>query len=144
MTSKMSKVFRTLLIKGPSAMPNWVRHSQNRGATTLTCWRLWDPCLPFYASGLSSYSLGWSASVSAVYSDLRVEITSKGCWISRPAVVSYVSLAFGRYVVEPVFAPCPAPAALIKLVSILGVSEWFFDPSPCTTAVRSRRPRAPL
>lgn len=45
-------------------------------------------------------------------------------------MVSYVSLAFGRYVVEPVFAPCPAPAALITLVSILGVSEWLFDPSP--------------
>ncbi|XP_003972819.2 cystine/glutamate transporter [Takifugu rubripes] len=40
----------------------------------------------------------------------------------RPAVVSYVSLAFGRYVVEPFFAPCLAPVALIKLVSILGVT----------------------
>ncbi|XP_047245934.1 cystine/glutamate transporter [Girardinichthys multiradiatus] len=40
----------------------------------------------------------------------------------RPAVASYVSLAFGRYVVEPLFAPCPAPTALIKLVSILGVT----------------------
>ncbi|XP_015231873.1 PREDICTED: cystine/glutamate transporter-like [Cyprinodon variegatus] len=40
----------------------------------------------------------------------------------RPAVASYVSLAFGRYVVEPFFAPCPAPMALIKLVSILGVT----------------------
>ncbi|XP_037551910.1 cystine/glutamate transporter [Nematolebias whitei] len=40
----------------------------------------------------------------------------------RPAVASYVSLAFGRYVVEPFFAPCAAPTALIKLVSILGVT----------------------
>uniref|UniRef100_A0A672YEJ1 Si:ch73-352p4.8 n=1 Tax=Sphaeramia orbicularis TaxID=375764 RepID=A0A672YEJ1_9TELE len=40
----------------------------------------------------------------------------------RPAVASYVSLAFGRYVVEPFFAPCPAPMVLIKLVSILGVT----------------------
>uniref|UniRef100_A0A1A8PR51 Uncharacterized protein n=2 Tax=Nothobranchius rachovii TaxID=451742 RepID=A0A1A8PR51_9TELE len=40
----------------------------------------------------------------------------------RPAVASYVSLAFGRYVVEPFFAPCVAPTALIKLVSILGVT----------------------
>ncbi|KAM4523947.1 cystine/glutamate transporter [Fundulus diaphanus] len=40
----------------------------------------------------------------------------------RPAVASYVSLAFGRYVVEPFFAPCPAPTALIKLVSILGLT----------------------
>lgn len=38
-------------------------------------------------------------------------------------MASYASLAFGRYVVEPFFAPCPAPVVLIKLVSILGVSE---------------------
>ncbi|XP_036373963.1 cystine/glutamate transporter [Megalops cyprinoides] len=40
----------------------------------------------------------------------------------RPAVASVVSLAFGRYVVEPFFAPCPAPPVLVKLVGILGVS----------------------
>uniref|UniRef100_A0A3Q1EJE3 Si:ch73-352p4.8 n=2 Tax=Acanthochromis polyacanthus TaxID=80966 RepID=A0A3Q1EJE3_9TELE len=40
----------------------------------------------------------------------------------RPAVASYVSLAFGRYVVEPFFAPCPAPMALIRLVSLLGLT----------------------
>ncbi|XP_071761802.2 cystine/glutamate transporter [Centroberyx gerrardi] len=40
----------------------------------------------------------------------------------RPAVASYVSLAFGRYVVEPFFAPCAAPTVLIKVVSILGVT----------------------
>ncbi|KAI1888565.1 hypothetical protein AGOR_G00186480 [Albula goreensis] len=40
----------------------------------------------------------------------------------RPAVASVVCLAFGRYVVEPFFAPCPAPAALVKVVGILGVS----------------------
>lgn len=49
--------------------------------------------------------------------------------ISRPAVASYVSLAFGRYVVEPFFAPCAAPTVLIRLVSILGVSEWFYTSS---------------
>uniref|UniRef100_A0A4W4HRH1 Uncharacterized protein n=1 Tax=Electrophorus electricus TaxID=8005 RepID=A0A4W4HRH1_ELEEL len=40
----------------------------------------------------------------------------------RSDVASYVSLAFGRYVVEPFFMPCLAPPALVKLVSILGVS----------------------
>ncbi|XP_041636759.1 cystine/glutamate transporter [Cheilinus undulatus] len=40
----------------------------------------------------------------------------------RPSVSSYVSLAFGRYVVEPFFEPCAAPIALVKLVSILGVT----------------------
>ncbi|KAK2893009.1 hypothetical protein QQF64_035059 [Cirrhinus molitorella] len=40
----------------------------------------------------------------------------------RPAVASYVSLAFGQYVVQPLFMPCAAPTALVKLVSMLGVT----------------------
>ncbi|XP_008313852.1 cystine/glutamate transporter [Cynoglossus semilaevis] len=40
----------------------------------------------------------------------------------RPSVTGYVSLAFGSYMVEPFFTPCAAPAALVKLVSILGVT----------------------
>ncbi|CAI5658885.1 cystine/glutamate transporter [Oreochromis niloticus] len=39
-----------------------------------------------------------------------------------PAATSLVSLAFGRYVVEPFFAPCAVPTMLIKLVSILGMT----------------------
>ncbi|CAI5658887.1 unnamed protein product [Oreochromis niloticus] len=40
-----------------------------------------------------------------------------------PAATSLVSLAFGRYVVEPFFAPCAVPTMLIKLVSILGMRK---------------------
>ncbi|KAG7495829.1 cystine/glutamate transporter-like [Solea senegalensis] len=40
----------------------------------------------------------------------------------RPAVIAYGSLAFGRYIVEPFFAPCAAPTVLIKLVGVLGVT----------------------
>ncbi|XP_068613809.1 cystine/glutamate transporter-like [Brachionichthys hirsutus] len=40
----------------------------------------------------------------------------------RPAVTSYLSLAFGCYVVEPFFAPCTAPTVLVKLVSVLAVT----------------------
>ncbi|KAM8883794.1 large neutral amino acids transporter small subunit 1 isoform 2-T2 [Synchiropus picturatus] len=40
----------------------------------------------------------------------------------RPAVTSYVCLAFARYVVEPVYAPCEAPAVLIKIVGILSIT----------------------
>ncbi|XP_065121719.1 cystine/glutamate transporter-like [Paramisgurnus dabryanus] len=40
----------------------------------------------------------------------------------RPAVSSYMSLAFGRYVVEPFFIPCAALTVLVKLVSIFAVS----------------------
>ncbi|XP_030575762.1 cystine/glutamate transporter-like [Archocentrus centrarchus] len=40
----------------------------------------------------------------------------------RPAAASYMSLAFGRYVVEAFFTPCVAPTVLVKLVSILAVT----------------------
>ncbi|XP_064199043.1 cystine/glutamate transporter [Anguilla rostrata] len=40
----------------------------------------------------------------------------------RPAVASVVCLAFGRYVVEAFFSPCPAPSVLVKLIGILGLT----------------------
>ncbi|XP_039623924.1 cystine/glutamate transporter-like [Polypterus senegalus] len=40
----------------------------------------------------------------------------------RPAASSVVALAFGRYIVEPFFSPCPVPEVLVKMVSIMGVS----------------------
>uniref|UniRef100_A0A8C4RTJ3 Cystine/glutamate transporter-like n=1 Tax=Erpetoichthys calabaricus TaxID=27687 RepID=A0A8C4RTJ3_ERPCA len=39
-----------------------------------------------------------------------------------PAASSVVALAFGRYIVEPFFSPCPAPEVLVKMVSIIGIS----------------------
>ncbi|KAK3545062.1 hypothetical protein QTP86_033252 [Hemibagrus guttatus] len=40
----------------------------------------------------------------------------------RPAVSAYIALAFGHYVVEPFFAPCPAPLLLVKLTGFLGMT----------------------
>ncbi|KAK2859094.1 hypothetical protein Q5P01_003714 [Channa striata] len=41
---------------------------------------------------------------------------------TRPSSSAYVALAFGRYVVEPVFAPCAAPKVLVTLVGILAIT----------------------
>ncbi|XP_078272914.1 cystine/glutamate transporter-like isoform X2 [Rhinoraja longicauda] len=41
--------------------------------------------------------------------------------IIRPAITSVVGLSFGRYIVEPFFAPCPAPALAVKLLTAVGV-----------------------
>eukprot|EP00076_Gallus_gallus_P021844 XP_015142982.1 cystine/glutamate transporter isoform X2 [Gallus gallus] len=38
----------------------------------------------------------------------------------RPANSAVVSLAFGRYLLEPFFAPCAAPVPAVKLISLLG------------------------
>uniref|UniRef100_A0A674K970 Solute carrier family 7 member 11 n=1 Tax=Terrapene triunguis TaxID=2587831 RepID=A0A674K970_9SAUR len=40
----------------------------------------------------------------------------------RPANIAVVSLAFGRYLIEPLFAPCHAPALAVKLVTTTGIS----------------------
>ncbi|XP_068611299.1 cystine/glutamate transporter-like [Brachionichthys hirsutus] len=40
----------------------------------------------------------------------------------RPAVASYVSLAFGHYVMEPFFAPCTPPTVLVKLIGALALT----------------------
>lgn len=63
------QILRALLLQGPCATLSWAPLSQNRGATTPTCWRPWGPCLPSCASGLSSCSSGWWVSLWAVYSD---------------------------------------------------------------------------
>ncbi|XP_027009884.2 cystine/glutamate transporter-like isoform X2 [Tachysurus fulvidraco] len=40
----------------------------------------------------------------------------------RPAVTAYIALAFGHYVVEPFFTPCPAPLPLVKVTSFLAMT----------------------
>nr|XP_033809296.1 cystine/glutamate transporter-like [Geotrypetes seraphini] len=40
----------------------------------------------------------------------------------RPANIAVVSLAFGRYLLEPLFLPCHAPAIAVKLITSLGIS----------------------
>uniref|UniRef100_A0AAQ6IA78 Cystine/glutamate transporter n=1 Tax=Anabas testudineus TaxID=64144 RepID=A0AAQ6IA78_ANATE len=57
---------------------------------------------------------------------------------TRPASVSYVSLAFGRYVVEPFFAPCAAPIVLIKLVTVC-VSAAFVVALNCWSVTTASR-----
>ncbi|XP_078509542.1 cystine/glutamate transporter-like [Lissotriton helveticus] len=39
----------------------------------------------------------------------------------RPASAAVVALAFGRYVIEPLFMPCHAPILAVKLITALGV-----------------------
>ncbi|XP_052410565.1 cystine/glutamate transporter-like [Carassius gibelio] len=68
---------------------------------------------------MNSGSVGLSLLVWALCGILSTFVQSK-CHF-RPAVATYVSLAFGQYVVEPLFMPCAAPTVLVKLVSMLGV-----------------------
>ncbi|XP_072256325.1 cystine/glutamate transporter-like [Pyxicephalus adspersus] len=40
----------------------------------------------------------------------------------RPANIAVVCLAFGRYLIEPLFAPCHAPGMVVKLISAIGIA----------------------
>ncbi|XP_068611319.1 cystine/glutamate transporter-like [Brachionichthys hirsutus] len=40
----------------------------------------------------------------------------------RPASMSYLSLAFGRYVMEPFYEPCTPPTVLVKLIGFLAMT----------------------
>ncbi|XP_075458786.1 cystine/glutamate transporter-like [Ascaphus truei] len=40
----------------------------------------------------------------------------------RPANIAVVCLAFGRYLIEPVFVPCHAPALAVKFISTIGIT----------------------
>ncbi|XP_041443809.1 cystine/glutamate transporter isoform X2 [Xenopus laevis] len=40
----------------------------------------------------------------------------------RPSINAVASLAFGRYLIEPLFVPCHAPDAAVKIMSILCIS----------------------
>ncbi|KAL7982311.1 hypothetical protein Chor_009909 [Crotalus horridus] len=42
----------------------------------------------------------------------------------RPANVAVVSLAFGRYLIEPFFASCHVPPLAVKLITMAGISEY--------------------
>lgn len=52
--------------------------------------------------------------------------------LARPANSAVVSLAFGRYLLEPFFAPCAAPVPAVKLVSLLGYCKYTFTPLPAS------------
>ncbi|XP_075715931.1 cystine/glutamate transporter-like [Rhinoderma darwinii] len=40
----------------------------------------------------------------------------------RPANIAVVCLAFGRYLIEPLFVPCNAPAIAVKIISAIGIA----------------------
>ncbi|XP_012689359.2 cystine/glutamate transporter isoform X1 [Clupea harengus] len=44
----------------------------------------------------------------------------------RPAGLAVISLAFGRYILEPIFAPCGVPEIAIKLATSIGITTVMY------------------
>uniref|UniRef100_A0A4W4G0A9 Cystine/glutamate transporter n=1 Tax=Electrophorus electricus TaxID=8005 RepID=A0A4W4G0A9_ELEEL len=42
----------------------------------------------------------------------------------RPAGLAVIALAFGRYILEPIFMPCGVPETAIKLTTAIGISKF--------------------
>lgn len=45
------------------------------------------------------------------------------CPPPRPAGMAVISLAFGQYILEPLFMPCVVPPFAVKLATIIGLSK---------------------
>lgn len=46
------------------------------------------------------------------------------CVTSRPAAMAVISLAFGQYILEPLFMPCDIPPLAVKLATAIGLSMF--------------------
>eukprot|EP00064_Thunnus_orientalis_P000876 superscaffoldBa00000051_g877 len=42
----------------------------------------------------------------------------------RPAAMAVISLAFGQYILEPLFMPCDIPPVAVKLATAIGISMY--------------------
>lgn len=47
------------------------------------------------------------------------------CVASRPAAMAVISLAFGQYILEPLFMPCDIPPLAVKLATAIGLSMFL-------------------
>lgn len=45
------------------------------------------------------------------------------CLPPRPAALAVLALAFGRYILEPIFMPCGVPEMAIKITTAIGISK---------------------
>lgn len=57
----------------------------------------------------------------------------------RPAGLAVIALAFGRYILEPIFMPCGVPEIAVKLATAIGISKleqiYIFIYSDCLITV---------
>lgn len=44
----------------------------------------------------------------------------------RPAAMAVISLAFGQYILEPLFMPCVIPPIAVKLATTIGLSMYTY------------------
>lgn len=55
---------------------------------------------------------------------LQIDFVTLFFFHSSPAATAVISLAFGRYILEPFFMQCEIPELAIKLVTAVGISKY--------------------
>lgn len=63
------------------------------------------------------------------------------CVASRPAAMAVISLAFGQYILEPLFMPCDIPPLAVKLATAIGLSMFLHSPVSKATFANQKRCR---
>lgn len=71
----------------------------------------------------SYYHYGSPISLAAVIHIYNINIMCV-CVCSRPAAMAVIALAFGQYILEPLFMPCVIPPIAVKLATTIGLSMY--------------------
>ena len=57
------------------------------------------------------------------------------CVTFRPAAMAVISLAFGQYILEPLFMPCGIPPMAVKLATAIGFSMYSICMFLCLVSI---------
>lgn len=106
---------------------------QNTGSVGMSL-VFWSACGVLSLFGALSYAeLGTSIKKSGGHYTYILEVFGPllafvRVWVEllviRPGATAVISLAFGRYILEPFFIQCEIPELAIKLVTAVGISEY--------------------
>uniref|UniRef100_G1LX65 Cystine/glutamate transporter n=1 Tax=Ailuropoda melanoleuca TaxID=9646 RepID=G1LX65_AILME len=106
---------------------------QNTGSVGMSL-MIWTVCGVLSLFGALSYAeLGTSIKKSGGHYTYILEVFGPlpafvRVWVElliiRPAATAVISLAFGRYILEPFFIQCEIPELAIKLITAVGISEY--------------------
>ncbi|KAJ8269479.1 hypothetical protein COCON_G00120860 [Conger conger] len=125
----ISIIIGTIIGAGIFISPKGIlKHSGSVGMSLV----IWSVCGVLSLFGALSYAeLGTSIKKSGGhYTYIREAFGPQMAFMSvwaevmaiRPSATAVISLAFGRYILEPIFMPCDVPELAVKLITAIGIT----------------------